>query len=105
MDLRRHLDTFDDVFKAASLFASDVQDLMHAENIDLDVQTTLPLRRISKKPKKHEQLCEDEVALLATDPKRFYSTLFCKKNGHPCEIPALRPSRVFQSFSMTIGCY
>lgn len=73
MDLRRHLDTFDDVFKAASLFASDVQDLMHAENIDLDVQTTLPLRRISKKPKKHEQLCEDEVALLATDPKRFYS--------------------------------
>ncbi|GBP08853.1 hypothetical protein EVAR_78253_1 [Eumeta japonica] len=60
MDLRRYLDTFDDVFKAASLFASDVQDLMHAENIDLDIQTTLPLRRISKKPKKHDQLCEDE---------------------------------------------
>lgn len=47
MNLQRHLDTFDDVFNAANLFASDVQNLMHAENIDIDIQTTLPLRRTS----------------------------------------------------------
>lgn len=47
--------------------------LMQAENIDIDIQTTLLLRRISKKPKKHDELCQDEVALLAADPKRFYS--------------------------------
>ncbi|GBP14541.1 hypothetical protein EVAR_7808_1 [Eumeta japonica] len=67
MNLRRYLYTFDDVFKAASLFASDIQDLMHAENIDLDVQTTLSLRRISKKSN-NENLMNDAACL---DSKNF----------------------------------
>lgn len=48
---------------------------MQVENIDIDIQTTVPLRRISKKPKKHDELCQDEVALLPADPKKFYSII------------------------------
>lgn len=46
---------------------------MHAENIDIDIKTTLTLQKISKKLKKHDELSQDKVTLLAADSKRFYS--------------------------------